>query len=133
MRANEQGIEFISFYAFVPTYEFSEIAEVGNTIRIENDYMAWYGIMRRVNYLLKLDFDLSDLERKSKRLIRIVDAKVDELDDVAPQLGLRAYLARLSEEFTETSFDPLDDVWEEEFRRIFGLANIQNLRLNIYS
>jgi proteasome assembly chaperone (PAC2) family protein len=118
-RAGEQNIEYASFYAFVPTYEFSEIAEVGNTIRIENDYMAWYGIMRRVNYLLKLDINLSDLEKKSKRLVRLVDAKVEELDKVAPQLGLRDYLFRLSEEYTETSFDPLDDVWEEEFRRLF--------------
>lgn len=117
--ASEQDIEYASFYAFVPTYEFSEIAEVGNTIRIENDYMAWYGIMRRINYLLKVDIDLSDLEKKSKRLVRLVDAKVEELDKVAPQLGLRDYLFRLSEEFTETSFDPLDDVWEEEFRRLF--------------
>lgn len=118
--AGDQDIEYASFYAFVPTYEFSEIAEVGNTIRIENDYMAWYGVMRRVNYLLKLDIDLSDLEKKSKRLVRLVDAKVEELDKVAPQLGLRDYLFRLSEEFTETSFDPLDDVWEEEFRRLFN-------------
>lgn len=118
--AGDQDIEYVSFYAFVPTYEFSEIAEVGNTIRIENDYMAWYGVMRRVNYLLKLDIDLSDLENKSKRLVRLVDDKVEELDKVAPQLGLRDYLFRLSEEFTETSFDPLDDVWEEEFRRLFN-------------
>jgi proteasome assembly chaperone (PAC2) family protein len=118
--AGEQAIDFASFYGFVPTYEFSDIAEIGNTIRIENDYMAWYGIMRRVNYFLKLEIDLSDLEKKSKRLVRLVDAKVEELDKVAPQLGLRDYLFRLSEEFTETSFDPLDDVWEEEFRRLFN-------------
>lgn len=119
-RAAEQEMEFASFYAFVPTYDLSGAAEIGNSIRIENDYMAWYGIMRRVNYMLDLDFDLSDLAKKSKRLVRMMNAKVDELDAAVPQLGLREFLARLSEEFTETPFDPLDDVWEEELRRLFN-------------
>jgi len=118
-RASEQELEFVSFYAFVPTYDFSNFAEITNSIRIENDYMAWYGIMRRINYMLKLEFDFSDLERKSRRLIRVVESKVDELDRSSPQLGLRAYLTNLSDNFTETTFEPLDDVWEEEFRRLF--------------
>jgi proteasome assembly chaperone (PAC2) family protein len=118
-RASEQEIEHISFYAFVPTYDFSAVNEIGNAIRIENDYMAWLGVMRRVIYMLNMDFDLSDLERKSRRLIKIVDAKVDELDGMAPQLGVRDYLDRLSDEFAEVTFQPLDDVWEEEFRRLF--------------
>ncbi|MFN2223014.1 MAG: PAC2 family protein [Candidatus Promineifilaceae bacterium] len=118
-RAGEQEIEHISFYAFVPTYDFSALNEIGNAIRIENDYMAWLGVMRRVIYMLNMEFDLSDLERKSRRLIKIVDAKVDELDGMAPQLGVRDYLDRLSDDFTEVTFQPLDDVWEEEFRRLF--------------
>jgi len=118
-RASEQEIEHVSFYAFVPTYDFSAVNEIGNAIRIENDYMAWLGVMRRVIYMLNMDFDLSDLERKSRRLIKIVDAKVDELDGMAPQLGVRDYLDRLSDEFAEVTFQPLDDVWEEEFRRLF--------------
>jgi proteasome assembly chaperone (PAC2) family protein len=118
-RASEQDIEHVSFYAFVPTYDFSSVSEIGNSIRIENDYMAWLGVMRRVIYMLGMDFDLTDLERKSRRLIKIVDAKVDELDGMAPQLGVRDYLDNLSEEFSEVTFQPLDDVWEEEFRRLF--------------
>ncbi len=118
-RAGEQEIEHISFYAFVPTYDFSSLNEIGNAIRIENDYMAWLGVMRRVIYMFSMDFDLTDLERKSRRLIKIVDAKVDELDGMAPQLGVRDYLDNLSEEFAEVTFHPLDDVWEEEFRRLF--------------
>lgn len=118
-RASEQEIEHVSFYAFVPTYDFSALNEIGNAIRIENDYMAWLGVMRRVIYMLNMDFDLSDLERKSRRLIKIVDAKVDELDGMAPQLGVRDYLDKLSDEFAEVTFQPLDDVWEEEFRRLF--------------
>lgn len=118
-RAGEQEMEHVSFYAFVPTYDFSAMNEIGNAIRIENDYMAWLGVMRRVIYMLNMDFDLTDLERKTRRLVKIVDAKVDELDGMAPQLGVRDYLERLSEEFVEVAFQPLDDVWEEEFRRLF--------------
>ena len=118
-RASDQGIEYVSFYGFVPTYDFSSISQIGNTIRIENDFMAWLGIMRRVNYLLKVSFDLSDLEQKSQRLLEVVDAKVDELDEMAPQLSVRDYMKRLEEEFDEQTFDPLDDVWEDELRRLF--------------
>lgn len=117
--ASEQDIELISFYAFVPTYDFDSITDLSNTIRIENDFMAWLGVMRRVNYLLKLNLDLSDLEKKSDHLVRVVDDKINEIDRAAPQLGVRAYIERLSEEFSETPFTPLDDVWEDEIRRLF--------------
>ena len=120
-RAGERGMEMVGLYAFVPTYDFSNMAQLGNTIRIENDFMAWLGIMRRMNYMLKTHFNLSDLEQKSKRLIELVESKVDELDSVAPQLGVREYLTQLSEAFTETPFDPLDEVWEDELRRLFDV------------
>lgn len=117
-RAGEQGMEFVGLYAFVPTYDFAK-AQIGNAIRIEQDFTAWLGVMRRINFMLKTTFNLSDLERKSKQLVQLVDAKVDELDRAAPELGVRDYLTRLSEEFTEMPFSPLDDVWEEELRRLF--------------
>ena len=112
-------MEYVSFYAFVPTYDFSNITQISNTIRIENDFMAWLGVMRRINYMLKIEFDLSDLERKSQRLVEVVDAKAEELDDLAPQVGVRDYLARLAENFEETPFDPLSEVWKEELNRLF--------------
>ena len=117
-RASERGVSYISFYAFVPTYDFSNIAEIGNTIRIENDFMAWLGVMRRVNHMLNTDFDLTDLEEKSDHLVELVDAKVEELEATTPELSVRDYMERLSEEFTEELFEPLDDVWEEELRRL---------------
>lgn len=117
-RSAEQDIDLISFYAFVPTYDFANITEIGNSIRIENDFMAWLGIMRRVKHLLKIDIDLSDLENKSDHLLRVVDDKINEIDRAAPQLGVRDYINRLSDEFTETPFTPLDDVWEDEIRRL---------------
>ena len=75
--------------------------------------------MRRVNYMLKVKFDLSDLEKKSKRLVDLVDRKVEELDSVAPEVSVREYMDRLTDEFMETTFDPLEDIWEEEIRRLF--------------
>jgi hypothetical protein len=70
--------------------------------------------------MLKLDLDLSDLETKSQRLIEMMDDKVEELEGVAPQLGVREYMKRLADEFAETPFEPLDDIWEDEIRRLFG-------------
>jgi len=48
-RAGERDLEYVSFYSFVPTYELSGISQIGNTIRIENDYMAWFNVMRAVD------------------------------------------------------------------------------------
>jgi hypothetical protein len=81
--------------------------------------MAWLGVMRRVNHMLKINLDLTDLEAKSEQLVQVVDSKVEELDSMAPQLGVRDYLKRLSDEFDEDTFDPLDEVWEDEIRRLF--------------
>lgn len=118
-RAGDENTEYVSFYAFAPTYDLSNFGQASNAIRIENDYMAWLGVMRRVNFMLKTTFDLADLEKKSERLIETIEAKIDEIDNIAPQLGIRDYLARLSEEFEETPFNPLDEVWQDEFRRLF--------------
>lgn len=119
-RAGEQGMEFLGLYAFVPAYDFSLVSQAGNTIRIENDFTAWLGIVRRINYLFKLSFDLLDLEGKSRHLVELVRAKIDELELEAPQLGVREYLRKLSEEFHETVFNPLDDVWDEELKRLLN-------------
>jgi len=118
-RAGEREIEFVSLYAFVPTYDFSNISQISSNIRIENDYMAWLSIMRRVNHMLKLGADLTDLEQKSQQLIEQIEAKVDEIESAAPDVGVRDYLLHLSDDFKEITFNPLDEVWEQEMRRIF--------------
>lgn len=117
-RAEEEGFEFIGFYAFVPTYDFSGIAQAGKAIRVETDYMAWLGVMRRVNHMLKLDLDLLDLEEKSRRLVKLIDAKVEEIEQANPQAGVRDYLKRLADNFDENIYDPLGEVWEDELRRL---------------
>jgi len=119
-RAGERGMEFVSLFAFVPAYDFSTVSQVANSIRVENDYMAWLGILQRIKHMIGLDLDLSDLEEKSLELVELFDAKIDELDRESPQLGIREYLNKLSDEFVPTTFTPLDDVWEQEFRRLFN-------------
>lgn len=117
-RAAERDMEYVGLYAFVPTYDFSNIPQIGDAIRLENDFMAWLGVMRRVNYMLKMDIDLSDLQERSKRLVEVVDARVEELESASPQLSVRDYLERLADDFDEVPFEPLDAVWEEELRRL---------------
>ena len=118
-RAGERKIEFVSLYAFVPTYDFSNISQISSNIRIENDYIAWLGIMRRVNHMLKLGADLTDLEQKGQQLIEQIEAKVEEIESAVPEAGVKDYLKHLSDDFQEISFNPLDEVWEQEMRRIF--------------
>ena len=118
-RSGENEIEYVSLYAFVPAYEFSSGQVMSNSIRIENDYMAWLGIMKRVNYMLKAEIDLSDLEKKTRKLIRAVDSKIEELEKTSPQFEVREYLQKLNDDFKEVIFNPLDEVWETELRRLF--------------
>jgi proteasome assembly chaperone (PAC2) family protein len=122
-RAGERGLEFVSLFAFVPAYDFSTVSQVANSIRVENDYMAWLGILQRVKHMIDLDLDLTDLEEKSVELVELFDSKIDELDRESPQLGIREYLTKLSDEFVPTTFTPLDDVWEQELRRLFNQSD----------
>lgn len=117
-RAGDQGMEFAALYAFVPAYDFSLVTQAGNTVRIENDFSAWLGIMRRINYFFKTNFDLLDLEGKSRHLVELVQAKIDELELQSPQLGVKDYLKKLSDEFVEVVFNPLDPLWDEELKRL---------------
>lgn len=119
-RASERNLECVGFYAFVPTYDFSGVEQIGNSIRIENDFMAWHTVMRRINYMLKTNFDLVELEEKSQKLIEAIEAKIDHLDSLAPEVQVREYMARLVDSFEEQPFvEPLANVWEDELRRLF--------------
>ena len=117
-RAGDQDMEYVGMYSFVPTYDFSLLAQTGSSIRIENDYRAWLGVMQRINYMLKVGFDLTKLQKKSRRLNDLIESKIEELENANPQLGVREYLQRLSTEFQETEFSPLDDVWKENLREL---------------
>lgn len=117
-RAGDQDIEVVGFYTFSPIFHFAGMQRISDTIHIEKDYMAWLGVMRRVVHMLKLDIDLSDLEERTEGMIENVDGKLKELDKNNPDIGVAEYVNRLSEDFDETSFSPLEDVWQEELRRL---------------
>jgi proteasome assembly chaperone (PAC2) family protein len=118
-RSAEEGIEYVSFYGFVPSYNFSGVIKNINGISIENDFSAWLGIMRRIIHMLKLDFELKELEEKRDHLQIIMDQKIDEIEQTAPELNIREYLLGLRDNFEEELFHPLEDFWEEELGRLF--------------
>lgn len=116
--AEERDMEYIGFYAFAPTYDFSQMAQQTNGFRIENDFRGWLGIMRRLKHMLKIEFDLTDLEAKTAELDESIAEKVEEMDAQYPELGVRRYFEQLSAAFEEEAFDPLSDVWEDELKRL---------------
>lgn len=118
-KAEKRGIEFLVFYAFVPAYDFSQLSMLLQGIRIENDFKAWYDIMRRFNHMFGLEIDLSDLEQQSEDLYTSMEAKIKDLEGKMPQLKVREYLDQLAQDFTERSFLPLGEVWERELGDIF--------------
>ncbi len=118
-RAEQRGVEFIDFYAFVPAYDFEQISTLLQGMRIESDFKAWYDLMRRFNHMFDLGIDLSTLERQSDELLLSMDSKIDELERKMPQLKVREYLEELAKNFKEASFMPLDDVWERELGDLF--------------
>jgi proteasome assembly chaperone (PAC2) family protein len=118
-RSAEQGLEYVSFYGFVPTYNFSNLSQDVNGISIENDFTAWLGIMRRITHMLKLEVDLSELEMKSENLIQLMDDKIEEIDKAAPEINIQDYMQKLRDNFEEKLFHPLGDFWEEELGRLF--------------
>ena len=117
-RAGDKGMEYVGLYGFVPSYDLSQMGQIGSVIRLENDYMAWLGVMRRLDYMLKLHLDLTDLEAKSRHMVKMMDTKIEEIEGEAPQLGLRQRIKEISADFKEKPFIPLDDVWEDELRRL---------------
>jgi proteasome assembly chaperone (PAC2) family protein len=119
-RAGERNMEHVGLYAFVPAYDFSLVTQAGNTVRIENDFTAWLGIMRRLNYMFHMGVDLLDLENKSAALKDLVRSKVEEIESAAPQLGVREYMEKLAADFTELVFNPLDQVWDDELKRLLN-------------
>jgi proteasome assembly chaperone (PAC2) family protein len=117
--AEQSGIEFLVFYAFVPAYDLSELSTHLQGMRIENDFKAWYDLTRRLNHMFDLRIDLSDLRRRSDELTSSMDYKIDELERAMPQLRVREYVEGLSRDFVEMPFMPLGEVWERELGDLF--------------
>ena len=115
-QAERRNIEFFRFCSFVPSYDFSRSSLPVQQIAIGEDYKAWYDLMVRLDYMLHLDFDLTDLQRKSEALIAEWDDKIAQVAASMPQLRVTAYMDNLRTEFTERHFVPLSDVWKDELR-----------------
>lgn len=118
-RAEKRGVEYVVLYAIVPMFDLTQLSPLLQTLLIEQDHKAWYDVTRRVNHWLQLRLDLSDLERASRQLIQSFDAKIDELERALPQVNIRAHLNKLTENFVEPSFTPLDDVWKKGLGDLF--------------
>ena len=113
-QAEAKDLECLDFYVFVPTYDFSRSETMFQGIRLENDFKAWYDLMRRINHMFQLGLNLSDLERQSEELASSIAVKIDELAREMPQLKVKEYLEKVNKEFTERQFMPLDEVWARE-------------------
>lgn len=117
--ASAENIPFFIFYGLIPAYSFGQTALGPHGISIENDFKAWYDIVRRFNHRFELGLDVTDLQQRSEELVIALDKKLVELEETFPQLNVREFMEELEENFTELSFMPLDDVWEQEFRNLF--------------
>jgi proteasome assembly chaperone (PAC2) family protein len=113
-KAEKTDTEFLVLYGLVPAYDLSQLSALLQGMRIENDYKAWYDLMRRLNHLFDLGLDLSDLELKSHELSISMAEKVSQLEQDTPQLNVSEYITELTKDFVEHTFMPLDDVWARE-------------------
>jgi len=111
--AEARGIEFFRFCAYVPSYDFSKLSTLVQPVSIDKDFKAWYDLMIRLDHMFSLALDLSDLEKQSDKLISKWDAKIAQVARTMPQLGVKDYMKKVNEEFSEMSFEPLSDVWAE--------------------
>ncbi len=119
--AEKKEIEFLAMYAFAPAYDFSgEQAMQMQGLRIENDFKAWYDILRRLKAMMGLGLDLSELEEQSIELVTMMDEKIDELSVELPELELEQYFAQIGEQYEERPFFELGAVWEDELRDLFS-------------
>jgi predicted ATP-grasp superfamily ATP-dependent carboligase len=114
--AEERGIEFFRFCTLVPSYNLSTTVAPVQAVAIGEDYKAWYDVMVRLDHMFQLDFDLSDLEVHSKELVSEWHDKIQQLIETMPQLEVEAYMEEVNQDFTERSFVPLSDVWQQELR-----------------
>lgn len=116
-RAEERSIEFVSFYALCPAYDFSKGSVLVQQVSMDDDYQAWHDLVLRINHMLGLDIDLLDLERKGRALRAAWDAKIEQLAKV-PHLDVQNYMEQVEADFNEASFHPLSHVWEDALDQI---------------
>ncbi len=120
-KAESLGIEYMALYAFVPAYEMAALAP--DLMRIEEDYRAWHGLLRRVAYMADVPIDLAELEHRSRDLMAKWSAEIDTIAREHPEAHIRAYLQAISSAFEEHPFMPLDSAWDELGDLLTGMEN----------
>jgi proteasome assembly chaperone (PAC2) family protein len=118
VRAEQAGIEYVGFHAFVPMYDISSLVPGMQSVGIDEDYKAWHDVTRRLDHMFDLGLDLADLEKQSEELIESMSARVEEMEKTMPQVKIREFLKKIADEFEEMPFAPLD-VWETELKDLF--------------
>jgi hypothetical protein len=118
-QAEARGIEFFRFCTLVPSYNLATASTPMQSVAVDEDYKAWYDLMVRLDHMFQLDFDLTDLETHSRELISDWHDKIEHITRTMPQLEVGAYMEEVYRDFTERSFVPLSDVWEQELRDLF--------------
>jgi len=111
-RAEARGVEFIALYALAPAYDFSRGTMIVQQMAMQEDFRAWHDIMVRLNHMLRINVDLSELQTRADALTAAWDGKIEKLLEMS-QLDVGQYLDRINAEFTERSFEPLSHVWED--------------------
>ncbi len=112
--AGQRGIELVDLYAFVPAYDFSQTSNQVQGLRIDNDFQAWFDVMRRIKHMFELEIDLNDMELRAMELASSMDSRVQELSRKYPKLKVQEFMQQLSDAFEELPFMPLDDLWARE-------------------
>ena len=118
-QAEARGIEFFRFCTLVPSYDLATSTVPVQSIAVDEDYKAWYDLMVRLDHMFQLDFELSDLKARSADLISEWHDKIEHISRTMPQLEVGAYMEQVYQDFTERSFVPLSDVWEQGLRGLF--------------
>jgi proteasome assembly chaperone (PAC2) family protein len=118
--AEEREIEFMAMYAMVPFYDLGQLAMRFTGIQVEEDFRAWYEMLRRLSHMFGLSLDLTNLERKSRQLGAIIEAQIAEVDKKVPSLKIKEQIEELTQDFEETSFVPLSEMWRRELKDLLG-------------
>ena len=117
--AEARDLELFGFHAFVPAYDFAPFSTDVQGVRIEKDFQAWYGLMRRLNHMFKMRIDLSELRRQGELTTIAMKAKIEEMKQQMPDADVSEYMAAVAEQFSTHPFVPFDDIWETELGSIF--------------
>ncbi|MCJ7737421.1 MAG: PAC2 family protein [Anaerolineae bacterium] len=117
-KAEKRDVEVAVFYAMVPSYQFSGTSVLSEVMSMDEDYKAWYDLMRRICYMSGFDLDLSDLSQRADAMKVAWEEQLEQLEIVSA-LDVTDYLEMIDQDFTERTFEPLSRAWEDALGDIF--------------